>query len=99
MLFIGVAETLGYLGSAYASLNQPRKETLKYVIVLSSGFCFVDCLWSLLFIQNLPETMGMFDHLAYSLKIMVLIMARIVLSFGFSFLNVPTSTISIGLRA
>lgn len=63
LLLIGLAETLGYLGSAYAALNQPRKSTLKSVIILSAMFCFVDCLWSLVFISNPPDTMGMFDRL------------------------------------
>jgi OCT family organic cation transporter-like MFS transporter 4/5 len=87
-LFIGLAETLGYLGSAYASLNNPRKETLKYVISLSAGFSFFVVIYPFLFVANASTDPDAYEHFNYSLMMMVLIMARICLSFGFSFLNV-----------
>lgn len=52
LMFVGVAKTIGYLGSAYASLNMPRKETLKNVLVITASFSFFVLLWPLLFVEK-----------------------------------------------
>jgi hypothetical protein len=88
IIFIGVAKTIGYLGSAYASLNNPRKETLKNVIVITAAFTVFILLWPYIFVVHKKGGIKELDHFGYSIVLMVLVISRIVISFGFSFLNV-----------
>ena len=88
IIFIGVAKTIGYLGSAYASLNNPRKETLKNVIVITAAFTVFILLWPYIFVVHRKGGIKELDHFGYSIVLMVLVISRIVISFGFSFLNV-----------
>ena len=79
---------MGFLGSAYAALNQPRKLTLKAVIVFSSIFTFTDAILPMFFGNTSTTQLDVFGHIGYSIRMMVLMMTRIILSFGLSFLNV-----------
>lgn len=87
-MFVGVAKTIGYLGSAYAALNNPRKDTLKNILVITASFTIFVLLWPLLFTVKRASGVVELDRFGYSIELMVLILSRIIISFGFSFLNV-----------
>jgi hypothetical protein len=88
LMFVGVAKTVVYLGSAYAALNNPRKETLKNILIITGAFSFFVLLWPYLFVTKQKGGVDELDRFGYSIELMTLVISRIILSFGFSFLNV-----------
>jgi hypothetical protein len=62
---------------------------VKYLLLVAAFFHFLIAIWPLLFLNKTTlEYMTTYDHLGYSLKFMVLVMCRLTMSFGFSFLIV-----------
>lgn len=75
--------------SGYAALNYLRKEVIRYILILGSIFHFlIAALPLLIYNKTASELLGFYDKLVYTFIMMVLVMCRLLLSFGYSFINV-----------
>ncbi|CAD8090910.1 unnamed protein product [Paramecium primaurelia] len=88
-LLLSTVATVGYLISGYASLNYNRKDVLKIVLGVSAMFNFLYAVFPIFQLStNAIALMSFYDRLMHTIIMMILIMSRLVLSFGCAFINI-----------
>lgn len=86
---LATVATTGYLISGYASLNYNRKDVLKIVLGVSAMFNFLFAVFPIFQLStNAIALMSFYDRLMHTIIMMILIMCRLILSFGCAFINV-----------
>jgi hypothetical protein len=75
--------------SGYAALNYKRKDALKMVLCVSSLFNFLYAILPVIKLStNAISLISFYDRLIHSVIMMILVMGRLVLSFGCGIINV-----------